>query len=773
MAEGEVIYSQSEKNDFKRFLYKYLRYWYLFVISIALFLTLAFVLLRMSTPQYLISSSILIRDIDKGPDFQSGDPVFKDLDIFNAATSIENEIEALKSITLMQRVLTELSLQTSYYVDAFLSKREIYGSELPIRVRISRINNAAYKQKVKIVIKNSNEFEWQDGALTTHTCRFGESVVRPYGTFTVLVASAVLRNQPQVIHVVFHDLRDLALDYQEKLTVAQVNKKANVLTVSMLSPVPEKGKAIVNKLIDEYNTESKEDRNLLAMNTINFIDERLRDLTGELSDIERSVEQFKRRNQVTDVRSEATAYLEESRNYSNQLSNLNIQLDVAESLERYLSQQQDQFELVPSNLRIDDPTLVDLITRFNELQLQRERLLRTAEPANPLVININQQLANLRLNILENLSTIKRGLIVTRDNLANKAGGFRSRISQIPEIERQLNAINRQEGVKRDLYVYLLQKREESALSLAATGSNTRVIDPAIASKTPVQPKKPVFFGVAFVLGLVLPLGFIMVRDFLSDKVQRKKDITKSTSVPVLGEISHFGKKGYLAVSKGIQTPHMEQFRLLRSNLDFAAPQHANQVILVTSSMPGEGKTFVGINLAVSLSFAGRSVVLVDFDLRQPGIINGLGLNSGPGVSDFVNRKDLAADAVIGSTSAAPDLAVIGAGSLPDDPTEFMMSPRVSQLITELRERFDHIIIDTAPMGQVADAYSLAPFIDVTIFVVRYNFTPKAQIDNINEIVDNKKLNQPMIVLNDARRENSYALKQRYAMNKYNKKKRV
>jgi capsular exopolysaccharide synthesis family protein len=483
-----------------------------------------------------------------------------------------------------------------------------------------------------------------------------------------------------------------------------------------------------------------------------------------LSDIEKSVELFKRRNQVTDVRSEASAYLEESRNYTNQLSDLNIQLDIVQSLERYLSQQKDQFELVPSNLRIDDPTLLEFIVKFNDLQLQRERLLRTAEPTNPLILNINAQLTSLRANILENLRTIRRGLLVTRGNLSTKANSFQSRIRQVPNIERELNAINRQEGVKRDLYVYLLQKREESSLSLASAVSNTRIIDPALATKKPVTPKKPVVFGIAFVLGLLLPFGFIFLPSFLSDTIHKKKDVTKASFVPILGEIGHYSKKGYLAISYRKKTPIIEQFRLIRGNLYHATKGKENQVILITSSIENEGRTFFSINLAASLSSAGKKVVLLDFNLRKPGVLSGLNLQEAAGVSDFLDNTSLPVDELIYTTVEAPDLSIIGAGPIPPNPTEFMMNPRVGQLLADLKARFDHIVIDSSPIGQVADTFSLAPYIDLTIFMVRYNYTPKAQVDTINDVFTNDKLKNPFIVLNDARKFNNVVTKKIYGL---------
>jgi capsular exopolysaccharide synthesis family protein len=285
------------------------------------------------------------------------------------------------------------------------------------------------------------------------------------------------------------------------------------------------------------------------------------------------------------------------------------------------------------------------------------------------------------------------------------------------------------------------------------------VIDSAIASKKPLDPNKPLAFGLALVLGLVLPFGFIFLRDFFADTVQEQKDITQVLTAPVLGEISHYPGKGLLAVADAKRPQLAEQFRLLRSNLDFATADRAKQVILVTSSRNGEGKTFIALNLAISLSLTGKKVVLLDLNLRQPGVLAGLGLEEGPGATDFLSQGTLTAASLLRPAPVNPDLAVIGTGAVPANPAETLMHPRVGELVAQLRQQFDYVLIDSAPVGQVADAFSLAPYLDATVLVVRCNFTPKARLDILPDIANQEKLPQALVVLNDVRVENSYAAK--------------
>ncbi|AKD01938.1 tyrosine-protein kinase [Pontibacter korlensis] len=757
MSEKEVFQFESEEIDIKNILQKYLRYWYLFVIGVVICLGLAFLYLRYATPAYNISSTLLIKDDKKGPDL-SGNAVFSDLELFKASKNIDNEIQVLKSKSLMQRVLTELSLYTSYYVEGNIKTSEVYGRSLPVKVIVSTLDSAAFDKTLTLYIKDNNSFELEgEESQERSAYKFGQEIKHAYGTFTVVAASGVsTRNKANLI-IKFHDIRKLADYYNKELTVAPVNKEASVLTISLVDPVPEKGKDIINKLVEVYNKEAVEDKNLVAASTIEFIDERLKFLTTELTDVEKNVEQYKRENELTDVSSEAQLYLQRASEYNKQLAEFEIQLDVLNSIETYLSKHQEgDFEVVPSTLNIQDPTLLGLINKFNELQLDRQRMLRTTQANNPLVQNMTDQLANLKTNILENLRNIKNGLVITRNNLQASSAQFESRIQQVPSIERELLEINRQQGIKEGLYLYLLQKREESALSLAATVSNSRVIDSAMAGDLPVKPKKQLVYLLAIILGLGIPFACIYLRDLLNDKVQTLQDVKKGTATPVLGEISHSEYPDKLVVTENSRSAVTELFRLARTNLQFSTVGNENKVILVTSSMTGEGKTFFSINMGASLALTGKRVVLVNFDLRKPRLMQDMGLSNEVGITNYLISEKLAVQDILTPSPSVPGLYAIGSGPIPPNPAELMLSSKVTHLLEELKEQFDHVLIDTPPVGQVADAFTLAPLIDSSVFIIRYGYTHKSQIDIVDDIYKNKKLNHLMIVLNDAKKENGY-----------------
>lgn len=756
MRDKELLLLESEQVNLKSALLKYLRYWYLFVAGVVLCLGVAYLYLRYTTPEYLISSTILIKDDAKSPELSGGGALDSEFNIFQPSKNLNNEVEVLRSKSLMQRVMSELALTTSYLVEGDVKYSEIYGEDVPVKVIVKELGEEAYSKDLTLYLKDKNSFELQDES-GIKTYQFGQQINKPYGSFTMAAVPGA-SDKYQKITIKFNKIKNLADSYRGRLTISPISKDASVLSITLTDAIPEKGKDVVNKLIEDYNKEAMEDKNLVASSTVKFVNERLGYLTEELSDVEKSVESYKRKNDVTDVSSEAQIYLQKESDYNKQLAEWAIQLDVLNSIERYLSRNQNQYELVPSGLSIQDPTLQGLISQFNTLQLERKRTLRTLQPANPLVLNMDEQLGNLRGNILENLQNIKSSLEITRENLQASSDKYQSRIQQVPVMERELLEINRQQSIKEGLYLYLLQKREESAMSLVATVANSRVIDPAVSSEQPVEPRNTLVYLFAMLLGLGLPFAFIFMKDMLNDKIQTLQDVEKATATPVLGEIAHKKTHDALVVTPDSRIPVAEQFRLIRANLQFATLGKENKVILVSSSMSGEGKTFFSLNLGASLVLAGKRVVLLDFDFRKPGLLRSLGLpDEEEGITSYLFSKSVSIHDIITPTQAISDLFVIGAGPVPPNPSELMLLPKVGKLIQELKEIFDYVIIDTSPVGQVADALALAPYADTTIYMVRNNYTYKAQLDIIEDIHKNQKFSQPMIVINDAQKEAGHA----------------
>ncbi|WP_179223124.1 GumC family protein [Pontibacter ummariensis] len=747
---------QNEQESFIDSFFKYVRYWYLFLLGLLITVGTAYVYIQHATPLYLISGTLLIKT--SGNEGQlSESAAFSDLNTFKTSKNFDNEIEVLKSYRLMRRVLSKLPVNISYYVEESLKERELYGSELPIKVVAHSLDSTAYGREVTVSFNGGKSYNLEEGG-KTFKFEFGEVVRRPYGTFTILTSDAFPQKSPKQkkIIVVFENINTLAKYYSDWLKVEPINAKASVLNISITDPVPERGRDVINKLMQDYREEELEGKNLIAASTIKLIDDRLNGLSAELIEIEKDVEQYKRQNKLADVASQSKVYVEESNTYQKQLAEWSVQIDVLETIETYISNsKENSYRLVPSTLSIEDPTLQELISRFNELQLERERLLRTTEKINPIILSIDQQLQSLRVNILENIHNIKGGLVLTRRNLKDRTNLYDAKINSVPLVERELQEIDRQRGIKQQLYKYLLEKREESSLALATSAPNSLVLRPAIIEGVPVEPKKQTVFLLAFIAGLGVPLASIFIKNAFNRKVQQRADVERATTAPVLGEVSYNDTKDVIVVSESSKTAIAELFRLIRTNLQFVVQGGERKVILVTSSVSGEGKTFFSLNLGASLALTGKNVVVLDFDLRKQSILADLGLACEFGITDYLSFNTVTVEEMLNQSDQVPNLFIVGSGAIPVNPAELMMSNRVEQLFEELQKKFDYILIDTAPVGQVSDAFSLSKYVDLTVCLVRYNYTPKHEIENINDILYNNKFKQPMIVLNGAKKFNS------------------
>ena len=745
---------ESKEINIKKLFLKYLKYWYLFVIGVILSLIAAFLHIRynIAAPEYYISSTLLIKD-DSNTGFSGG--ISGAMGSSGINKNIGNEMVILRSKNLMKRVLSELNMNTSFFVEGKFQDVEVFQDDLPISLVINYLDSSAFGKSIKIRFLDNNDFgliEYDEfGEEVSSNHKFGQVIKKPYAVFTVVGSSDIQFSKDIIVR--FHNVSKLAESYSYKLSIGLESEEANVLRLGLNDVLPQRSVLILDKLVEVYNNETIEDKNQVQLNTIEFLDERIEFLSTELSDVEKNVEQYKRQNQLTDVGSNAQIYLQTASDYNKQLGGYELQLDIIRSLEEYVSQ--DELKLVPSSLNIQDLTLNSLIGKYNELQLERQRMLKTAQSSSSLILNIDDQLSNLRTNIQENLRNIKNGLIITRDNLKLSSSQFQSKIRQVPSIERDLLEINRQQSIKQAIYLFLLQRREEAGLTLAATTAHSRIIDAATAGGYPINAnKKSSIYMAAILFGIFLPFSIIYLRDFLNDKVTDRTEVERLTDMPILGEIFRSDNKKSLQITEGNHSVIAETFRLVRANLHFACIGKENKVILVTSGFSGEGKTFFSVNLGSSLALSGKRVVILGFDLRRPNLFNHLGFTGQMGITDYLISKDSSVDSLLIPIEEVSGLYAISAGTIPPNPAELMMSPKVKNLIDELSLRFDHIVVDSCPVGQVADTFNLAPFADSSIYIVRYNYSNKSELSLIQEIYRTNKLNHPMIVLNDAKKGN-------------------
>jgi len=745
--------SNAKATDFKQVIFQYLRYWWLYLISVLVFGALAYVYVFFSTPLYYVSSSIMIK-VDKSSDF-SQNIVFSELEGFETTKQIENEIEVLGSYSLMRDVMEELSFETTFYVeDSYSRRREIYGPQVPVMVEVHEVNSVIQEEPddwaIYLKLENDRLFFLESGSYKPYA--YGDTLRNWYGSFSIHKAESFSTFSPKEVLFFFNNKDHLAGIYSGKLRVALSSKFASVLTLSLLDAVPEKGKDVINKVIEVYNKQAVKEKNTTAENTIAFIDNQLATLIEELKEVERDIEVYKRQNNISGLGIEYTSFVENSKSYESDLSRNRIQMEVLMSIERYLDSSENAEVEVPSTLSIADATLSQLISKFNQLQSEKARISRTVQPSSPIMMNVQDELASLKRNIKANISNIRNSLEIENRNLSQNIRQIDGRISRVPEIERGLLELQRTQSRKQDQFLYLQSKREESELSLAATTvANARVIDAASGGSMPSKPNKPLYYGLAIILGFGFPFAFVYLKTNLSNKISQKSDITEIINRPVLGEISRNKDKNYLAISKNRRSPIAEQFRLVRTNLSFLSEGKPDKTIMVTSSISGEGKTFFSLNLAVSLSLTGKSVVVLEFDLRKPAMFDNLNLDPGLGISDFINDKSLIPADILKNLDGVDNLRLISCGTIPEDPSELMLNDRVEELLEYLKSSFDFVIIDTAPIGTVSDGLSLARFVDLSLFIVRYDVTAKENLIFIKEMELHKKLKRMYFVGNDAK----------------------
>jgi tyrosine-protein kinase Etk/Wzc len=757
-----VFYTSSFMNTAKPYIAK----WYWFVAAFFISITVSWLFIKYTTPRYKVTSTILIPDDKQGNGILKA-TAFSDLNMFQVAKTVDNELEILRSKDLILPVLKKLNLEISYNKIKPFGNQELYGKKLPFWVLAVSLPGNAYTKALQLQGLTDSTFRLAEKK-QSWVYKYGE-LIQYQGCQFIVNKGPAFANSHEAVDIRFNNLQRLAAAYSAgRLKVNPVIKESNTVVLTLEDPIPQRGMDILANLIDTYNVESVRKKNINAINTIAFIDKRLKAMSNDLSSAEGDIEAFQRQNNTIATAGEGTQLnLSKSAEYSQMLENSAVQLGVISSIERYLSGSANQFSVIPSTLGIKDPTLNTLIGRFNDLQIERARMLHSASITNPLVQNISDQLAGIRQNIKENLKNIKKGLLIEKSYQQRNSAVYQSKIQSVPAIEKGLLQRSREQSVKTSLYQYLLQKREETALSLSATIPTSQMVDSPAYDPEPAYPKAQLVYLFACIVGLLLPSTLIYLGQQFNAKVTDAKSLQLITGVPVLGELSHNDNiKSQVVIESGKHSTISELFRYIRSNLDASNLGIRNKVMLVTSCMKGEGKTFFSINLGLTLAMLNKRVLILEFDLRKPDLLKKLQMPQSKGISDFLQGNISALTDGIQSYGKAPNLYVMGCGTLPENPAEIIMNERMESLFAWLKERFDYLIVDTSPVGAVADAFSIAKYTDMSIYLVRYNYTYTHQLDILKDIRDNDKLKNPMVVFNDAKHQSRAAYGYGYAAEK-------
>lgn len=742
--------------DYKTFLVKLLMYWPWILGSVAIFLIGAFFYLKTLTPLYTVSSSVLIKN-DNGKATGEGANL-SDLGFVSSSTqNFDNELEILRSRTLIKKVVTALDLYVDYNVPARFRDTELY-KQSPVKVWVTP-EEAEQMGYAKV------EMNFQDGKLHTATIfHQGEKWEKeidnlpavfstPVGVFTFSAADSTWKSTtpvPELIEATVLSPNAAAGSFRGRLAVLAGGKSTTIAQLTMTDSQIARATDFLNKLVSVYNEEGNNDKNEVAAKTAEFINERIHLINEELGTTESQLASFKQRAGVVDITADATQAATEQSNYERAYAENEVQISLVEHLKRHILNEENQYEVIPANIGLNNGDLNTVVQNYNEMLVERKRLLRTSHEDNPAVQSLNASIEVMRKSVMGAIQTAEKGLLINRQALEAQTRKYAGKVSDAPVQEKEYLSMSRQQEIQANLYLMLLQKREENNITLASTANNARVIDEPLAGGQ-IFPTPSQTYMMAFILGLILPVGVIFVWGLLQFKIQTRSDVEKITNLPIVGDVPLTNEaSGNAIVVRENRNDLMEEvFRAVRTNIQYMLSE-GQKVILFTSTTSGEGKSFNAGNLACSFAFMGKKVVIVGLDIRKPGLNKVFHISHREaGISQFLadpEHTDLRSLCQVSTIS--DNLYILPGGTIPPNPTELVARKSLDMAIDILKQHFDYVILDTAPIGMVTDTQLVARVADLSVYVCRSNYTAKSEFKLINELKQDGKLPHPCILLN-------------------------
>ena len=764
---NEVQESKEENIDVKELLFKYLIHWPWFVGAVVACLIAAWVYLYTSTPVYNISATVLIKDDKKGGSagMLSGLESLGLDGMVSSSQNIDNEIEVLRSKTIVKEVVEDLGLYISYTDEDEFPSRNMYKTS-PVQVSLTPQEADLLEEPmiVEMTLQPQGSMDVtvkiDDDEYQKHFEKLPAIFPTDKGTLAFFLTPDSISSSKRILEETTASektTRNITATINKPLAVAKwccknmtiepTSKTTSVAVISLKNSNVQRGKDFINKLLEMYNINTNNDKNEVAQKTAEFINERISIISKELGSTEKDLESFKRGAGITDLTSDAQIALTGSAEYEKKRVENQTQINLLQDLQKYM--QNEGYEVLPSNIGLQDLNLAAAINRYNEVLVERKRLLRTSTENNPTIINLDTSISAMKENVQVSLDRVLRGLFITKADLDREANRYSRRISEAPGQEREFVSIARQQEIKAGLYLMLLQKREENAITLAATANNAKIIDDAIADDAPVSPKRKMIYLIALVLGVGIPVGVIYLLELTKFKIEGCSDVEKLTSLPIVGDIPLTDEKqGAIAVFENQNNLMSETFRNIRTNLQFML-ENDKKVILVTSTVSGEGKSFISANLAISLSLLGKKVVIVGLDIRKPGLNKVFNIpRKEVGITQYLANPEKNLMDLVQLSDVSKNLYILPGGTVPPNPTELLARDGLDKAIETLKKNFDYVILDTAPVGMVTDTLLIGRVADLSVYVCRADYTHKNEYTLINELAEKDKLPSLCTVIN-------------------------
>ncbi len=734
------IQDTNPNGGFNQIISRFIPYWPLFLILLIICLGFAKLYLRYTIPIYESTATILIKDESKGLE---NSEALASLNIFGSKKIVENEIEVLKSRTVMKNVVKNLALYSPIYIEGKINSVSAYISS-PVKVFLKNPDSLIESGKIYFTYNNDLKqvnIEGQPYILNQWIdSKWGAIKFVPNKHFTEPV-------QKKSLFFVLIDVKKVANGLISGLDVSPASKLSSIINLTLYDEVPQRGEEILNEVISVYNSISIEDKNKSSANALAFVTTRLKSVILELDSAEIAIQKFKANKGIVDIGEQGKLFLQSVESNDQKVSSISVQLSILDQVEKYVQGKENTSGIVPSTAGLTDGLLSSLLDKLNTAEMQYEKLRKTTGENNASLVSLRDQIDKIKPSILENIRSQRDNLIASKTNLTSTSDTYKSMLRDIPQKERELIEISRSQAIKNNVYSFLLQKKEEAALSHASTVSDSRLVDGAESGMNPVSPKKNLIYGIAFLLALSIPVGFVTLKDLFIKKILFRSEIGDLLSFPIIGEIVHNTSKKDLVIGDGDRTFIAEQFRQIRSSLAYIGIGSGKKKVLITSSISGEGKSFVAANLALSLALTEKKVVLLELDLRKPRLGQIFNNISQLGISDFL-RGRVSKEQIIHRTGENENLFLVSSGNEVSNPSELLLNGRLEELLKFLDEHYDYIIMESGPVNAVTDPLIISNLCDATLFVIRYSYTSREQINVLKDHLKVRELKNAAIIFN-------------------------